>query len=468
MHAKGMVHRDLTPGNVLVADDGTAKLVDLGIAMWSDVTLTGEEQNAGTPGYMAPEVTRGNVATPAADMYSLGMLLAAAVGRVEPISPGSDPSPGGAESSLSGVLSALLDPNPAARPSAERARGLLLAVASGTKRPRRRIPLSVLAAGAMLVTAAIASFLLLKSSGELSGQASGQKTGSRPGPLSGPEFVGDPRTADVCELVDENALEHFGPVKVDSDYGEFNRCALLVAMGGDEANVVDVSIWLETGPEPETAADPQRVQGNRTIMDRREQTGDYCKLYIHLPERYRVGVTARHLDNRGANVCPMAEVLAEEVYDTLGKGELPRRSRPAPESLASVDACALLDSGDLAGPLGSRGVRPRAGFANWSCMWIAHGGSRHVLVSFDRGNDPLSAEDGTLVRFAGRDGFVAAEGWGATKCLAGVAFRSYVSVDQQEPKLEEVFVFVRSDQPSKQRCASASALATSVAERLPG
>ncbi|MER6878615.1 serine/threonine-protein kinase, partial [Amycolatopsis sp. NPDC000673] len=48
MHARGMVHRDLTPGNVLVADDGTAKLADLGISRGHEVTLTDSARVGGT------------------------------------------------------------------------------------------------------------------------------------------------------------------------------------------------------------------------------------------------------------------------------------------------------------------------------------------------------------------------------------------------------------------------------------
>jgi serine/threonine protein kinase len=51
MHANGMVHRDITPGNVLVAEDGTAKLTDLGIARWAEATVTGGAQLGGSSGY---------------------------------------------------------------------------------------------------------------------------------------------------------------------------------------------------------------------------------------------------------------------------------------------------------------------------------------------------------------------------------------------------------------------------------
>lgn len=68
-HAVGVVHRDVKPSNILVTGDGTAKLVDFGIAKAADLTaLTGTHTMLGTTGYMAPE----GKATPQADLYALG------------------------------------------------------------------------------------------------------------------------------------------------------------------------------------------------------------------------------------------------------------------------------------------------------------------------------------------------------------------------------------------------------------
>jgi serine/threonine-protein kinase len=74
-HHAGMVHRDVKPGNILVRPDGSVKITDFGIA-WSarSVALTRTGQVIGTPQYLSPEQAEGRPATPASDVYALGLI----------------------------------------------------------------------------------------------------------------------------------------------------------------------------------------------------------------------------------------------------------------------------------------------------------------------------------------------------------------------------------------------------------
>jgi serine/threonine-protein kinase len=74
-HASGIVHRDVKPGNILVADDGSVKIGDFGIATSVDAGETTTAIPMGTPAYTAPERLHGFPATPRSDLYSLGVVL---------------------------------------------------------------------------------------------------------------------------------------------------------------------------------------------------------------------------------------------------------------------------------------------------------------------------------------------------------------------------------------------------------
>jgi len=81
VHDRGVVHRDVKPANVLLGEDGTAKLTDLGVATATEgVQITRTGTVLGTPAYMAPEQLEGGVLASAVDVYALAALAYEALG----------------------------------------------------------------------------------------------------------------------------------------------------------------------------------------------------------------------------------------------------------------------------------------------------------------------------------------------------------------------------------------------------
>ncbi len=128
VHASGLVHRDLKPGNVLLAADGP-RLIDFGIAQVVDGTrLTTTGGVLGTPSYMSPEQARGDSVGPPSDIFSLGGVVHFAATGQPPFGSGmpaallykivfGDPDLDGLSPQLRSLVAACLDKNPAARPT---------------------------------------------------------------------------------------------------------------------------------------------------------------------------------------------------------------------------------------------------------------------------------------------------------------------------------------------------------------
>ncbi|MFI6643972.1 protein kinase [Streptomyces sp. NPDC050504] len=146
-HAAGVLHRDVKPGNVLLANDGRVVLTDFGIAAMDDpgdgrsTHLTRSGELVGSLDYLAPERAQGQEPGPASDVWALGATLYAAVEGASPFrrtstwstlsaivqEPLPEPRRAG---ELGPILAQLMDKDPAMRPDAQTAARLLSAVAS--------------------------------------------------------------------------------------------------------------------------------------------------------------------------------------------------------------------------------------------------------------------------------------------------------------------------------------------------
>ncbi|WP_405601184.1 protein kinase [Streptomyces sp. NBC_01410] len=119
-HREGILHRDVKPSNVLIAEDGRVVLTDFGIAqVEGDPSITSTGMLVGAPSYISPERARGHKPGPAADLWSLGGLLYASVEGCPPYDKGS------AIATLTAVMTEPLDPPKNAGPLEEVIYGLL-------------------------------------------------------------------------------------------------------------------------------------------------------------------------------------------------------------------------------------------------------------------------------------------------------------------------------------------------------
>ncbi|MFJ9578727.1 protein kinase [Streptomyces sp. NPDC101191] len=114
-HREGILHRDVKPSNVLIGEDGRAVLTDFGIAqVEGDPSITSTGMLVGAPSYISPERARGHKPGPAADLWSLGGLLYAAVEGSPPYDKGS------AIATLTAVMTEPVDPPKNAGPELEK------------------------------------------------------------------------------------------------------------------------------------------------------------------------------------------------------------------------------------------------------------------------------------------------------------------------------------------------------------
>ncbi|BDH58877.1 serine/threonine-protein kinase [Tsukamurella sp. PLM1] len=196
-HESGIVHRDIKPGNILIANrgraSGTVKLSDFGIAR-----VKGDEAGpagiiTGTPAYFAPEVARGTEPSEVSDLYSLGATLYTAVEGAPPFGVDEDSiallhkvargqiNPPKHDGPLMAVVLDMLQPSPKKRPTLEEARDRLAGVAAAGGNPA-----AVLASPLQSSEGAPAVWLR-RSAGERSGasfsdRASGPVERKRPAP----------------------------------------------------------------------------------------------------------------------------------------------------------------------------------------------------------------------------------------------------------------------------------------------
>lgn len=460
-HAAEVVHRDVTPGNVLVGADGTAKVTDFGISAWRAATITSSGKISGTAAYVSPEVADGAGAKAPSDVFSLGATLCNAVEGVPPFGSG-DPDvvlariragrrePVVKAGPLAPVLDAMLARDSGARPTAAQAGELLGRVAAGQPVPawkplpaRKKRPWPAVGAAAAVV-AVLATVAFVRPWERDEG-----------GPAV--TVLGDPHTADPCALMSADSLARFGDATLDADYGGYNRCDVVVST----SDGTDVDVRAEfrggTGGTGEVERNPP------------ERDDDSCDITITLADGNLVEIVSKPVDpeaGSNADLCAMATAVADRAEEVLhANDEMPRRPSFPRDALLNLDACTLLTTADLRTLPGFADTAPSPGFANWDCRWDNDEGSAVARVIFDRGT-AVSPPDGAHTTRAGHDVYLDAEGYGENTCSADIVNREYRNASG-DPLAELALVVVEGDPPMPELCRMADVLANPVASRLP-
>ncbi|MEU6721371.1 serine/threonine-protein kinase [Nonomuraea sp. NPDC046802] len=486
LHAKGIVHVDVKPANVILAEDGTVKLADFGAAYRAGgrETITPNGALSYTADYAAPEVIMGRP-EPRSDVFSLAATVYALVaGR--PPRPGTDEGDAYISSweaargaialtadvgPLDRLLREMLRPDPADRPDAEQARRRLAEIADPTRastwqRPGARVVagVSVLALVALAVPFGVS---------RLNGRAE-EKQPSAPVPhatslpsaaaTGAAALIGDPRSADPCAMTDAKALGKYGRTELDIDYGNFDRCDVIVQRPGGGA--VDVQVDLDLDAPPEQVA-PSRNVGKIGVIENPAES-DVCRRTLVLPgvKDTTVRIVTDFEKDGEADLCAMADDAATIAAKAFEHGPLKRRNPPLPtESLAQHDACALLDPQALEVIPGIDATGPDIGFGGWNCKWDSTTSDTWVDLNFDRDQPPSAEEDGTAKRLNGYPVFVRPKGEGDETCLIQAVYRAYTDGGGQTA-VEKVRIVVGGSRPMDRLCRMATALAGSATAQL--
>ncbi|MFG2205672.1 protein kinase [Streptomyces sp. NPDC048638] len=515
-HAEGVVHGDVTPENVLVTEEGVARLMDFGIAraLWSDTTQTHTMTGTvwGKPKYLAPEVAKGGPGDEKADVFSLGASLFAAVegrspyGDVEhPMAYLARAMEGHIESAehagrLAAPLTALLATEPRRRPNAAEAHKLLTRTVpppphvremlhDGRTRSRALDPLTLrlprhlrrrrrpltLAAVALIAVAALTTGLLVLLPGDDNGgrkSATGKngqgRTDARPStstPVSGPGeagTIGAARTADPCALLDAPSLSRFGDTERDPDYGRFDRCDVLVkSRSGDE--VAGVQVNLDNDPADFGDDVPTRRVGNVTVGTM-QRDGDDCERVIATADRKQIVLVGERYESPSPDPCRLADAATDHAVGVLDRGAVPRRSaEPAATSLARLDACDLLDAAAFERLPGIDPRDPDPYFGDWGCGWSSPDGDTGAELVFSRDNTLEDDGDPTVV--AGRRSYVSPRESGDDDCVVRTPHRSYTN-SLGDQTVEHLMVTVHGPQSTGRLCGAAKTLATAATKNI--
>lgn len=558
VHAQGLLHRDVTPSNVLVAD-GVATLVDFGIAdsVSDAVTVTGTTDSgvdtdadaevdadaapavgsggariSGTPGYLAPEMlVPGTQYRRPADVFGLGATLYWALEGVTPFEDGGPTSPAAGSArqavraprrsgAMSDVVVRMLDKNPRERPALEDVRDELRSIAAGeslSAPPRRarngRVLAAVASAVVLIVVGGLYSWNTYGPPAGGEEQAGPARVGLRALPEPSPrktaektpsaepsaEVVADPAPSpspsrtegadggatqpktetgapltfpaksgdaarealwDPCKLLGSGALNGFGTARIDSDRGEFQGCDATVSNG---SGVSEVELTMYVDEDPDGSGSDQG--GGVTLYS--SEGDDECsrEVVFGAGDRYNLSFEATQVEGSGADLCAMAQSVADRAAALAAADDLPvRTALPMPGSAIGRNTCDLpsddalrtaLDIDDM--------VSPQREFAEWDCKWDGDE-SRYLRILFDR-SEGYAPGESTRISLSGHVAYERGDAW-EEGCLVDVVANEGPSPEGDGRVSELLRVHLTGESDQQTLCEDAVAVARSAAAAL--
>jgi len=458
----GIVHGTVTPQHVHVGQNDHVTVTGFGIS-------TTEGAGPAGPAYVAPEVANGLEGGPQADVFSLGATLFAAVEGHSPWGEG-DPEqiraaamkgvvdPPRQAGPLGPVLVRMLESRPRERPTAAAAAQMLAEVANGDVSGGRgehtggSRSLWIAIAATALVVALVAVGLVVW----LRPAVPGVDAAAAAGPA-----LGDPATADPCSLIRPEPLDRFGQTLVEADSGNFDRCDVVIDSAQDRFTAQ--LLLVKSGTVlPEGV--PEERDG--LVIVRGTPVNGECARTLRLSDGYDVRIMARPVRGALPDPCAVADAVTDTALGVVVRGPVPRRSAPFdPGSLATVDACGLLDPATVATVPGLETVGPDPGVAGWDCDWENLTTGASIEVSYDRNRGGIGRNSGNPLKIAGRDAAARKDEDGAG-CDVTVMHRPYTD-KRGYPSGELLVVKVDQAAPVPDPCAKGIAVATKAVERLP-
>jgi serine/threonine-protein kinase len=454
----GVLHGGVSPRTVLVGSGDQVFLTGFGIPT-----------PHGSPTYLPPEVVNGMEGGPQADVFSLGATLYAAVEGRPPWGDGTPEQtraaamkgvvdPPRRAGALGPVLTRMLESRPRERPTAAEAAQLLGEVArgggdAGGGGSRKRW--LWVAAAAVVVLALVGVGLVAWPSSNPELVATG------PGPT-----LGDPATADPCALLSTDHLKRFGKTILETDGGNFDRCDVYIENGADRA-VARLQLSAASAAPPQGEVEQREglllVRGAPTPAA--PGTVAECVRTLRLTDGHDIRVVGQLLVGAGPEPCAVADVATDTALIVLASGSVPRRPAAFPaRSIATVDACGLLDRAVVTRVPSLETAEADPGYAGWDCDWENATTGASIVVTYDRDNE-IRPEAGRRVRIAGRDAAVQPDA-DAAGCDVTIAYGPYTRPNG-DPAQELLVVKVDQPAPVPDPCVLGQEVATAAVQRLP-